>query len=294
MIKKLQAIFPSLTALADANHVDKNTYKWFITAENEVIGIKKHELTEKNTLLLSAFLTPYKTWLPQKTLKEQQWTQIIENNEPPDDSKNINAYRFIYFCFPLNKLEPSAFKEAIHAIFTREVPILWENEHSGIIIEEKPETISYEQIVEVLMSDLYVKINFYVGSYCSDLRMARQYYQTVLTDGKIVLEQTGKAVVSCIDAIPYLFIDRTDHDFLVNIPEIVLKEVIDDDQLLQTIETFIHCNLNISITAKKLYLHRNSLQYRVDKFIEKTGIDIRQFHQAMTVQLALLAKKYMD
>jgi DNA-binding PucR family transcriptional regulator len=60
---------------------------------------------------------------------------------------------------------------------------------------------------------------------------------------------------------------------------------------LKMLETFVQCNLNISETAKELYMHRNSLQYRLDRFLEKTGIDVRQFQHAMPVYLAMLARK---
>ncbi|MCY8607352.1 helix-turn-helix domain-containing protein, partial [Bacillus sonorensis] len=46
---------------------------------------------------------------------------------------------------------------------------------------------------------------------------------------------------------------------------------------------YMQCNLNASLTAKRLFIHRNSLQYRIDRFIEKTGIDIRQFEEAAAV-----------
>ncbi|MGY0694941.1 PucR family transcriptional regulator [Virgibacillus sp. FSP13] len=292
MIKKLQTIFPSLRTQVPENQTEKDNYKWFLTPENEVIGIRQTELTEKDTTLLAAFLTPYNVNLPPLTKKEQQWMQQI--NDTAVILSNIDAYRFIYFTFPTNKLDPSAFGEAIYEIFTKQVPILWENDHSGIIIEEQMESISYDQIADVLMSDLYVKINFLVGPYLIELADAKKYYQTLISCAKASIDFTKKVVLSYSDAIPHLFVDQAKTKILNTIPEMILKETFDDHELLQTIETFITCNLNISVTAKELYMHRNSLQYRIDKFIEKTGFDVRQFPQAMTVQLALLSKKHRD
>ena len=53
-----------------------------------------------------------------------------------------------------------------------------------------------------------------------------------------------------------------------------------------TIKVFLENNLNASLTAKKLYIHRNTLQYRIDKFIDKTGIQLKDFYGAFTVFLA--------
>jgi DNA-binding PucR family transcriptional regulator len=65
----------------------------------------------------------------------------------------------------------------------------------------------------------------------------------------------------------------------------VFKE---DSEMFSTIKSFLENNLNASLTAKKLYVHRNTLQYRVDKFTDKTGIQLKDFYSAFTVFLACL------
>jgi DNA-binding PucR family transcriptional regulator len=62
----------------------------------------------------------------------------------------------------------------------------------------------------------------------------------------------------------------------------------EDPELFTTIKVFLENNLNASLTAKKLYIHRNTLQYRIDKFIEKTGVQLKDFYGAFTVFLACL------
>lgn len=57
-------------------------------------------------------------------------------------------------------------------------------------------------------------------------------------------------------------------------------EIIFDRDVYRTLMTYMQCNLNASQAAKALYVHRNSLQYRIDKFIERTGLDIRHFQEA--------------
>jgi DNA-binding PucR family transcriptional regulator len=58
--------------------------------------------------------------------------------------------------------------------------------------------------------------------------------------------------------------------------------------MYSSIKVFLENNLNASLTAKKLYIHRNTLQYRIDKFIDKTGIQLKDFYGAYTVFLACL------
>jgi sugar diacid utilization regulator len=64
-----------------------------------------------------------------------------------------------------------------------------------------------------------------------------------------------------------------------------------DSETLMTLEQFFTMDCNVSETAKKLYIHRNTLLYRLDKFKNETGLDVRSFNHAVLVRLALLLYK---
>src|SRR5699024_3732923 len=147
------------------------------------------------------------------------------------------------------------------------------------------------QISDTLMSDLYVRINFFVGAILTTFENIQAHYNSLLKGAEIASAYSQKPVLTYIDIVPYLFIEEMDLSDRTRIAQVVLKETIDEPERLQTMETFILCNLNISETAKELYMHRNSLQYRLDKFHEKTNIDVRNFHHAMTLYLLLKANK---
>ncbi|MGP4106568.1 PucR family transcriptional regulator [Virgibacillus sp. L01] len=290
MIEQLREIFSSLVLYNDISNSNQYNYKWFMTDSGQVIGIERKELTEKDTTLLHIFLRPYNVSIPQMTAEEQQWKTYISTDTT--DNTNSLTYRFIYFSFQPFQIEPESFKEAINEFYARQVPVLFENDHEGIIVETNPkDAISYEQIIDVLMSDLYVKIKFFVGPYLYSLSSAKRYHQILLNGAGSTFAYSDKTVSTYIDAVPFLFIDQIGSNTRADIIESVLGETVLDKDLLKTIEMFIACNLNVSVAAKELYMHRNSLQYRLDKFTEKTGIDIRQFHQAMTVQLAITINK---
>jgi len=296
MINQLRKVYPSLLVFRDGTDNLNRDYKWFVTDAEEVIGIHNKEVTPKDALLLGTFLSPYNIEFPLLTVEEQKWQKVIHLTVPNTEMEFTpdNPYRFIYFTINKNQITPILFKSAIQELFGQQVSILWENEHQGIIIEEKSiheESTSYEQIIDILMSDLYVKINVYVGPFQDGLKDVNQYYQSIIRAAKKIFTYSNKAVITYIDAVPYLLIDQTEQGFRKMMSETVLQEYINDAETLKMIETFVQCNLNISETAKELHMHRNSLQYRLDRFFEKTGIDIRQFHQAMTVYLALLARK---
>jgi DNA-binding PucR family transcriptional regulator len=64
-----------------------------------------------------------------------------------------------------------------------------------------------------------------------------------------------------------------------------------DSELINTIEEFVNCDLNISDAARKLYVHRNTLIYRLDKITKETGFDIRNFKEATVFIIAFLIWK---
>ena len=66
-----------------------------------------------------------------------------------------------------------------------------------------------------------------------------------------------------------------------------------DEETLTTVSKFFENSLNISETARQLYIHRNTLVYRLDKANKATGLDLRVFEDAMTFQIALMVVKYM-
>ena len=67
-----------------------------------------------------------------------------------------------------------------------------------------------------------------------------------------------------------------------------------DDETLITIEKFFENNLNVSEASRQLYIHRNTLVYRLDKLQKKTGLDLRVFEDAITFKIALMVVKYMQ
>lgn len=292
MINQLRKIFKTLLVYEEGMGQLDPHYKWFITENEEIIGIREEELTSKEALLLAAFLTSYDIKFPVLTEEEQTWKRLIHG---ADVEENVEMpYRFVYFSIKKNQTNPTLFKDAIHDLFAKKVPILWENGHEGIIIEAQTaeeDRISYEQIIDILMSDLYVKIDFFVGPFKENLEDVRQYYESVVDTAKVAIDYSNKAVMTYFEAVPFLLMKHTTIETRRAISRNVLQTYIDDEETLKMIETFVQCNLNVSETSKALHMHRNSLQYRLDRFNEKTGIDIRQFHQAMTVYLALLARK---
>jgi carbohydrate diacid regulator len=67
-----------------------------------------------------------------------------------------------------------------------------------------------------------------------------------------------------------------------------------DSEMILTIEKFFDNNLNVSETSRQLYIHRNTLVYRLDKIEKITGLDLRKFDDAIIFKVAMLVKKYLE
>src|SRR5690625_5973719 len=241
MLNQLQKIYLTLITNPNESGTQNNDYELFITNENEVIGIHKEELTDKDTAILQAFLTPYHIGIPLLTAAEQKWKERIQAITPPAGETIQSIYRFVYFSINKIQIEPHVFREAIHELFAKQVAILWESEQQGVIIEEQrtlEDSISYEQIIDVLMSDLYIKINFFVGPFRNHLENVGKHYNAILTNAAIACTYANKPVTNYIEVIPYIFIDQADTDSRMEIRKAILQSFINDEEMLKTIERF--------------------------------------------------------
>jgi carbohydrate diacid regulator len=73
--------------------------------------------------------------------------------------------------------------------------------------------------------------------------------------------------------------------------EDVLREI--DNETMNTVQRFLDCDLNISLAARELYIHRNTLVFRLDKLKSLTGLDVRKFEDAMLLKMAMLIHRYL-
>ena len=97
-----------------------------------------------------------------------------------------------------------------------------------------------------------------------------------------------------------LGIGRLIYQLPVNLCKIFVEEIFGDnvpydldEETLITINKFFENNLNVSETSRQLYIHRNTLVYRLDKLQKMTGLDLRNFDDAIIFKITLMVSKYM-
>ena len=97
-----------------------------------------------------------------------------------------------------------------------------------------------------------------------------------------------------------LGIGRLIYQLPIPLCEMFLKEVFGDynpssldEEILTTVYQFMENDLNLSETSRQLFVHRNTLVYRLEKLQKTIGLDIRQFEDAMTFKIAMMVFDYM-
>ncbi|MFC0523471.1 PucR family transcriptional regulator [Pontibacillus salicampi] len=295
MYEKLKQLYPNMILLTPNLHISIDQYYWFKTDDPYIVGFLRQNLSEQEYNLLSAFLEPYELDRSGLSTREQLWHEWIyhqgEENLPSIRETFPYQYRYIFFSLRGDEVDYEAFYEAIQSMFPHKMPLLWENDHQGFIIEErfenKEEEVSFEQIIDVLMSDFYIRLQLYISPYYS----SKSYIQKGFTWGSRCFQLSSfiaKPVVTYQEIMPLIYTNSLNQIDREYIHHTILHSVMDEPDLLHTIQTFLECNSNATSAAKQLFMHRNSLQYRVDKFTEKTGIDVKQFHGAIITYLAIL------
>lgn len=153
-------------------------------------------------------------------------------------------------------------------------------------------------ISSMLISELMVRAQIGIGSRVHDIReIARSFReaQTAIAIGNIF--ENDKTVVD----YNKLGIARLIYQLPLTLCRLFLKEVFKDrpyedfdSETVLTIRKFYENNLNVSETARQLYIHRNTLIYRIDKIEKQTGLDLRKFEDAVILKVAMMVKKYLD
>ena len=82
--------------------------------------------------------------------------------------------------------------------------------------------------------------------------------------------------------------------YLAELTDETTKEIFEDEEMVETAEEFLQCSLNVSETARNLYMHRNTLLYRLDKIEKATGLNIRLFPDAVSFRVLMILHRLLE
>ena len=178
------------------------------------------------------------------------------------------------------------------------------DEKSIIIVKELEENEGYEEmdklaqtILDTLGFEKENTTHIAYGTIVSELKEVSRSYK----EARMALD-VGKIFSPEKDVIAYssLGIGRLIYQLPIPLCKMFIKEIFGgkspddfDEETLVTIDKFFENSLNVSETSRQLYIHRNTLVYRLDKLQKSTGLDLRVFEDAITFKIALMVVRYM-
>ncbi|WP_459500816.1 PucR family transcriptional regulator [Bacillus sp. C1] len=260
-------------------------YTWFLVEGNKV-GIRKSRLHQRESQLLSSLLTPIHTPTFYKTEQEKLWYEALYQHK----DISINSVRFLHFFTKQPIIEREEFQDALQSMFSFTTTTIWESPQAGVVIlEEELSEYILQTALDTLESDFFISLSFFIGRHYTNINPLSQLYQSERKLFSFLSPYLQRKITYIEHLLPYQFIISLPKEDREKYTKQLLAQIIDDKELIDSVKVFFQCNLNVSLAAKQLYLHRNTLQYRIDKFIEKTGINIKTFEGAVAVYMALLS-----
>ena len=177
------------------------------------------------------------------------------------------------------------------------------DEKNVIVVKELAQGEGYEELYKVArgMKDAVEQegedIRVAMGTIVNEIKEVSSSYKEArmaLDVGKIFFDDRA------INAYSDLGIGRLIYQLPIPLCKMFIREIFDgrspddfDEETLPTITKFFENSLNVSETPRQLYIHRNTLVYRLDKLQKSTGLDLRVFEDAITFKIALMVVKYM-
>ncbi len=179
------------------------------------------------------------------------------------------------------------------------------NEADVVVVKSLPNTNCHEEILKtakkiekVLHEELGVRTVIGISTNAHHLRELADKYK----EAQVAID-VGRVFESEKTIINYetLGLGRIIYQLPTTLCEMFLNEVFKknpietlDEDTLETINKFFENNLNVSETSRKLYVHRNTLVYRLEKIKKLTGLDLREFDHAIVFKVAMMVKMYLD
>lgn len=175
---------------------------------------------------------------------------------------------------------------------------------SIILVKEVRDGETYEElektantILDMLNTEAMTQVHVAFGTIVGEIKEVSRSYK----EAKMAMD-VGKIFYSNKNVVAYskLGIGRLIYQLPLPLCRMFIKEIFDgkspdefDEETLTTINKFFENSLNVSETSRQLYIHRNTLVYRLDKLQKSTGLDLRVFEDAITFKIALMVVKYM-
>lgn len=293
MFNKLKHLYPRSIMAKNISDIEMNSnFHWFSDhIGKEWIGIPHIDISEKELLILKTIFHYHEP--SGRDSRAQSWYHFLFLNGQVPNNQFNSRIRIIHFQCSGSDWDRQDLEHALLAFFSDEAILLWENSHQGLIISGEYENAltdeDFYSLCKTVESDFYLKIFLFIGKFHEPTIDIRPSFSIERTFFFSALANSPRENVYTFEKLyPVQVTAQLGDELIEALTTQILKHLYREEDLLLTVKVFLENNLNVSLTAKKLYIHRNTLQYRLEKIAEKTGINLKDFNSAFTMYLACL------
>ena len=296
MDNDLFKFFPSFQFLDEyPTELEEGVHLFHNSHTNNWFKISKTEVSKRDYALFSTLFSEVKLPFLHKSIS-RKWRSFLEfgGHSPIKEGTEI---RIIQLYFKENNMNEADLSKASNAFFGESMQLVFISSQNALLIEQKSYSIHtvehFSSFLTALESDFYTRTKIYVGQF----RLADSLFPNHFTMEKEwfikAMSYNGATQIHTMaNTFPFHLIEQMSENMKNTLTKEVLIPLGYDIEILQTVRYFFENGLNASVAAKKLFIHRNTLQYRLNKFQENTGISLRSFDGALVAYCASLIATY--
>lgn len=265
-----------------------NDYYWFKDEGNHLIGIKKNVSTSEKKLLSLLFDEIISVDFDQQTrlfwleLLLYGKTKLLEMIEP-----SYQEARFIFFHHNFDSESKIQFDQLIKS-FNEKFIVLFIDRDYGVILDftkrNEYDIKEFEEIAKAINEDFYYNTNLYktmeykINETISEAFLKEfDLYKNYRNRHKLIMEQQELL-------LQYMILTVDDYGGFTQVAQKIETLAYD---LIEVVKCYLENNFNLSMGAKALYMHRNTFMNKLEKFIQVTGLNVKEFKDATVAYLVI-------
>lgn len=265
-----------------------NDYYWFKDEGNHLIGIKKNVPTSEKKLLSLLFDEIVSVDFDQQ--KRLFWLELLLYGKTKLLETMVHPYdevRFIFFHHNFDSDTKIEFDQLIKS-FNEKFIVLFIDREYGVILDftkrNEYDVEEFEEIAKAINEDFYYYTNLYkTVDYSIDDQISEAFlkefnlYQKYRNRQVLIMEQQELL-------LQYMILTVNDYDGFNQLAQKIERLSYD---LVEVVKSYLDNNFNLSMGAKALYMHRNTFMNKLERFIQLTGLNVKEFKHAIVAYILI-------
>ncbi|MBR2076572.1 MAG: helix-turn-helix domain-containing protein [Exiguobacterium sp.] len=272
---RIKSIFPTAVHRSEDASGDLD---WFETQDGTLFGLPAFELSEREQKLLTLWATP----ILQSDPHQRKWQAILQD----ETFRFEQPFRLI--SLSLQEAEEESFESFVNIVrdFMPHAKVILMSTRHIELIEQSPfvDLQEFEDVLRAIASDCFIEAHaVYSERPQGSLAHVYRQHQLLMPYARMSTKTYPAS------QLLYHYLLQQDSKERMHITAPLMQML--DLSTIELLEALFRHSLNVSHTAKALFMHRNTLNYRLDRLFETTGYDARTFYDASLLQLMVMLHK---